>query len=90
MRVRREIMSFVKKFTQHPASVGESYAEHFGQAMRFSGKMLVGAFCCAVHAVFPFLFEKTGSTCITELHDRMVANRDRRERADSEFKAETV
>lgn len=78
-------MPFARKFTQHPASVGESYAEHFGQAMRFSGRMFIGAFCCAVHAVFPFLFEKTGSACITELHDRMVTNRDRREHTESEL-----
>lgn len=83
-------MSLIRKFTEHPASVGESYGEHFGQAMRFSGRMLIGAFCCAVHAVFPFLFEKTGSTCITDLHDRMVTHRDRRKGADSKFEAETV
>ncbi len=83
-------MSPISKFTEHPASVGESYGEHFGQAMRFSGRMLIGACCCAVHAVFPFLFEKTGSTCITELHDRMVTNRDRRKRAEAGLDAETV
>jgi len=83
-------MRFARIFTEHPASVGESYGEHFGQAMRFSGRMLIGAFCCAVHAVFPFLFRKTGSACITELHDRMVTNRDRRENAESELEAETV
>lgn len=83
-------MSFFRKFTEHPASVGESYFEHFGQAMRFSGRMFFGAVCCAVHAVFPFLCVKTGSSCITELHDRMVTNRDRRERAGSELEAETV
>lgn len=89
-------MSFVRKFTEHPASVGESYGEHFGQAMRFSGRMFFGAFCCAVHAVFPFLCVKTGSSCITELHDRMVTNRDRRSgrdsrsKSESEFEAKTV
>lgn len=83
-------MPLTRKFTEHPASVGESYGEHFGQAMRFSGRMLVGAACCAVHAVFPFMFEKTGSRCITELHDRMVTNRDRREGAESELEAETA
>jgi len=27
--------------------------------------------------VFPFLFERTGSECITGLYDRMVTNRSR-------------
>ena len=68
-------MSLKTKFTEHPATVGESYGEHFVSAMGFSVAMLRAAFCCAVHAVLPFLFVKTGSECITELHDRMVTNR---------------
>lgn len=71
-------MSLTRKFTEHPATVGESYGEHFVSAMGFSLAMLRAAFCCAVHAVFPFLFERTGSECITGLHDRMVTNRSRR------------
>ena len=73
-------MSFSSKFTEHPATVGETYGEHFASAMGFSLAMIRAAFCCAVHAVFPFLFEKTGSECITGLYDRMVSNRDRRAR----------
>lgn len=68
-------MSLKAKFTEHPATVGESYGEHFVSAMGFSLSMLRAAFCCAVHAILPFLFIKTGSECITELHDRMVTNR---------------
>ncbi|MEM1174581.1 MAG: DUF6356 family protein [Pseudomonadota bacterium] len=68
-------MSLKAKFTEHPATVGESYGEHFVSAMGFSISMLKAAFCCGVHAILPFLFAKTGSECITELHDRMVTNR---------------
>jgi len=64
-------------FHEHPASVGETYGEHFVTAMGFSWRMLLASACCAVHAVLPFLFVKTGSECITELHDRMVKNRSR-------------
>lgn len=70
-------MSLVRKFTEHPQTVGESYGEHFVTAMGFSLSMLRAAFCCAVHAVLPFLFVKTGSDCITGLYDRMVENRSR-------------
>lgn len=65
-------------FTDHPASVGESYFEHLGHALRFAGRMFVGSLACLVHAFLPFLCVKTGSKCIAELHDCMVANRDRR------------
>jgi len=67
----------IDKFTEHPASVGETYTEHLVSAMGFAGALLRAACCCAVHALLPFLFEKTGSSLITELHDRMVTNRSR-------------
>jgi hypothetical protein len=62
-------------FTSHPSDVGETYSEHFGVAMSFSGAMIAGGLACAVHAVLPFLFTSTGSQTIRQLHDRMVANR---------------
>ncbi|MGZ0188039.1 MAG: DUF6356 family protein [Alphaproteobacteria bacterium] len=62
-------------FTDHPASVGENYFEHMGQAFSFAGAMFVGALACAVHGVLPFVCLKTGSTTVSRLHDRMVAHR---------------
>ena len=73
-------MPVKRLFVDHPASVGETYTQHFGQAMSFSAAMLGGAICCAVHAVLPFAFEKTGSRIITGLHERMVRNRSRLDR----------
>ena len=82
-------MSLHAKFTDHPNTVGETYGEHFFTAMGFSLAMLKAAFCCGVHAVLPFAFEKTGSECITGLHDRMVTNRSRLE-AEKESAAEAA
>lgn len=62
-------------FTKHPASVGETYAEHMRMASSFGGAMLLGGVACLVHGLFPFLFTRTGSTTIARLHDRMVTNR---------------
>ncbi|MGP9822335.1 DUF6356 family protein [Salinarimonas sp. NSM] len=62
-------------FTDHPASVGETYLEHMGVAFSFGGRMLLAGLACLAHGVFPFLFTKTGSRAVTELHERMVANR---------------
>ena len=70
-------MSLKAKLTDHPVTVGETYGEHFVSAMGFSLSMLKAAFCCGVHAILPFAFEKTGSECITGLYDRMVTNRSR-------------
>lgn len=70
-------MSLRSKFTEHPASVGESYGQHFVAAMGFSAGLLRAAACCALHAVFPFLCERTGSQAITGLYERMAVNRER-------------
>ena len=67
-----------RAFTEHPASVGETYFEHLGVAMSFSTHMLTAGLACLVHAFLPFLFKTTGKDCIRSLHDRMVVNRDRR------------
>ncbi|WP_340149894.1 DUF6356 family protein [uncultured Sneathiella sp.] len=68
-------MTIVKLFTDHPAAVNESYVEHMEMSGTFAFWLLVAGLCALVHAVFPFLFEKTGSRIITKLHDRMVTNR---------------
>ncbi|MEE4162763.1 MAG: DUF6356 family protein [Woeseiaceae bacterium] len=68
-------MNLRSKFSEHPASVGETYAEHFVQAMGFSLALLKAAGACAVHAVLPFAFEKTGSRHIEMLHRRMLTQR---------------
>lgn len=65
-------------FTDHPASVGETYLQHLLQALGFALRMLAGGLACLVHAFLPFLFVRTGSQTITGLHERMVVNRDRR------------
>jgi Family of unknown function (DUF6356) len=71
-------MSIIHAFTDHPASVGESYGEHMSQAVFFGTRMLFAGFACLVHGVLPFLFVRTGSRAIVELNERMVVNRARR------------
>ncbi len=66
-------------FTAHPASVEETYAEHLGVAFGFSLGMFLGSLACLVHGFLPFLFLKTGSETIAELHERMLTHRRRQE-----------
>ena len=65
----------MRAFTEHPASVGETYSEHMGRAACFGLRMIAAGAACLVHAVLPFLFVRTGSATIAELNDRMVVNR---------------
>jgi preprotein translocase subunit SecF len=64
-------------FVEHPASVGESYGQHLFHAMSFSIRMAAGAFAVSVHAVFPFLFTRTGSAVLSSLYHDMVTHRAR-------------
>ncbi|MFN5782064.1 MAG: DUF6356 family protein, partial [Novosphingobium sp.] len=68
-------MALKALFTEHPASVGESYGEHLVMATGFGTRMILGGFACLLHGIFPFLFVKTGSAQISTLHERMVENR---------------
>lgn len=67
----------MRLFTDHPASVGETYVEHLGMAGGFGLRMILGGLACLVHGLLPFLFTKTGSRIVTELHGRMVTHRSR-------------
>lgn len=71
-------MAINELFTQHPASVGESYAQHLRAAAGFGLRMLTAGFACIVHALLPFLFEHTASRCIGQLYKRMVVERSAR------------
>jgi hypothetical protein len=63
------------RFTAHPASIGETYGEHFLAATYFSRQLFIAALACFVHAVLPFLFEKTASGILRRLHERMIVAR---------------
>lgn len=68
-------MEMTRLFTRHPASVGETYLQHLRTALSFGLRMLGGGVACLVHSLLPFLFVRTASRCIEQLHDRMVVHR---------------
>ena len=69
-------------FTEHPASVGETYFEHLRAASGFSLRLIVAGLACFIHGLLPFLFVSTGKKTLIELHDIMVVNRDQRQRSE--------
>lgn len=66
-------------FTDHPASVNETYGQHLVAASCFGWRMVFAGLACLIHGLLPFLFISTGSNTIRALHERMVANRTRRD-----------
>lgn len=78
-------------FTKHPASVGESYWQHFAVAFGFALELFAAAGAALMHAFFPACFEKTASIKITGLHERLVRNRNRRKSSnDNAFEDKTA
>ncbi len=59
-------------FTKHPHQIGESYFQHLKFAGAFGLNMLVGGFACILHAIFPFVFEKTGSNKLLSMTRNFV------------------
>jgi hypothetical protein len=62
-------------FTEHPATVGETYWAHLRTAAGFGFQMVTAGLACLVHALLPFLFIRTGSDCICRLYERMRTRR---------------
>lgn len=59
-------------FTKHPKSIGESYFQHLRFATVFGLKMVMGGCACLLHAVFPFMFEKTGSNLLLKMTEDFI------------------
>ncbi|MFM7397190.1 MAG: DUF6356 family protein [Gammaproteobacteria bacterium] len=70
-------MKWLRAFTEHPATVGETYFGHLWQASSFGLRMVFGGIACLLHGLFPFLFVTTGSAAIKGLHTEMSERRER-------------
>ena len=64
-------------FTRHPREIGESYGAHFGTAFGFGLKMVGGGIACMIHAICPFLFERTGSETVRSLNATLCRRADK-------------
>ena len=58
----------LRLLTEHPATVGETYAQHLRFAFRFGGSMVIGGLACMVHGLLPFSFTTSGSRRVRRLH----------------------
>ena len=60
-------------FTDHPATVNETYFGHMKFAFGFAFWLGVAAVAALVHAIIPALCETTASRILTRLHSRVTA-----------------
>ncbi len=77
MAVMISWMNPIDWFTAHPRSVNESYCRHLASAAGFGFALIRAGLACIVHGLFPFLFLRTGSDAVRDLHARMVVQRHR-------------
>lgn len=77
---------FRKVFLDHPADVGESYAEHAHQASSIGVTMILSGLACLVHAAVPALCKTTGSETIRALNERLVRKRGAKRDAHTELR----
>ena len=59
-------------FTDHPKSLGMSWATHGAGAVVIGARMIGAGLACIVHAVVPALFTETAGRTVMSLHDHMV------------------
>ena len=64
-------MRISEKITDHPASVGQTYFEHFKFAVKVSASLLKAFSACLIHAIYPPVHKNTASATIAELHNRI-------------------
>jgi hypothetical protein len=60
----------IRAFTHHPASVDESYGEHFIFAGRFGLKLIGAGLAALLHGLLPFAFKTTASRTVQEMARR--------------------
>lgn len=67
--VQTEYNFINKDFKTHLDFAGQTYLEHFTDAMKYSGKSFKACFLFFIHAFVPDLFTQSGSNCIHNLND---------------------
>lgn len=70
-RARRQGVA-QRLFTEHPSSLGMTWAGHGAGAVKIAAE-LIGAGCaCLVHAAVPGWFTQTAGKTVERMHDHML------------------
>jgi len=62
-------------FTDHPRSLGMTWAGHGVGALKIGGELLGASLACFVHAVVPGVFTQTAGKTVTRIYDRIQSRR---------------
>lgn len=59
-------------FSDHPRSLGMSWAEHGAGAIVIGTRMVGAGLACIAHAIIPGIFTETAGRTVMDLHDHMI------------------
>ncbi len=62
----------LRHFTDHPRSLGMSWARHGAGAVGIGFRMIGAGAACIVHAVVPAWFTETAGKTVVSLHEHMT------------------
>ena len=62
-------------FTEHPRSLGMSWASHAAGAVSIGARLIGAGAACLVHAVVPGWFTETAGRTVTGMYDHMIRRR---------------
>lgn len=65
----------VTLFTDHPRSLGMSWAGHAAGAVKIGARLIGAGAACLVHAIVPGLFTQTAGRTVTGVYDQMMRRR---------------
>ena len=63
---------FGRLFSDHPRSLGMSWAAHGLGAVAIGARLIGAGIACLVHAVVPGWFTQTAGRTVTSMHDEIV------------------
>lgn len=62
-------------FTEHPRSLGMSWAGHAVGAVKIGAQLIAAGTACMIHAIVPGWFTETAGRTITGMYDHMMSRR---------------
>ena len=70
-------------FTDHPHSLGMTWAGHAAGAVKIGVGLIAAGTACIVHAIVPGWFTETAGRTVMRLHDQMVKRKSGARNPDS-------
>jgi hypothetical protein len=59
-------------FSEHPSSLGMSWAEHAIGAVIIAVRLIAAGIACLIHAIVPVWFAQTAGRTVTEMYQEMT------------------